>query len=153
MDQLKRTIELDPGAPMPDWFLGWVYDAKGMYREALAEFEKIGVKATSDDQGDIMAIGQVYAHAGNHAEALMALERLETLARADKPSSEAFAALNVALHRPDEAFAWLEEAYKDHQGWLSFLRSAPEWAPLRKDPRFADLARRVGIPEPSQGQR
>jgi tetratricopeptide (TPR) repeat protein len=153
MDQLKRTIELDPGAPMPHWVLAWVYDAKGMYRDALTEFEKIGVTATSDDQGDIMAVGQVYAHAGNQTEALKALQRMETLARAEKPSPESFAALNAALHRPDEAFAWLEKAYKERRQWLIGLRSAPEWAPLRKDPRFADLARRVGIPELPQGQR
>jgi hypothetical protein len=43
--------------------------------------------------------------------------------------------------------AWLEKAYKDKSEHLLYLRCWPEFDRLRADPRFADLVRRVGIPE------
>jgi hypothetical protein len=121
-----------------------------MYREALVELEKAGVTATSDDPGDLMTIGRFHARAGHQGEALQALERMECLARAGNVSVDAFAMIYAALGRRDEAFAWLEKGYKERRFWLIFLRCDSDWEPLRGDPRFADLARRIGIPESSQ---
>ena len=47
----------------------------------------------------------------------------------------------------DHAFAWLERCYKEHDGELESLRVAPYWDNIRSDPRFADLVRRVGLPQ------
>lgn len=145
--QLLRTIELHPRASIAHWNLGLVYDARGMHGEALVELEKAGATATSDDAGDLAIIGQIRAHAGDQAGAMKILRRMEELARSEnKPSAESMATLYATLRRPDDAFAWLEEAYEQRRYWLIFLRCNPDWIPLRADPRFEALARRIGIP-------
>ena len=46
----------------------------------------------------------------------------------------------------DRAFAWLEKAYKEHNWCILYLKDDPIWDPIRSDPRFKDLVRRVGLP-------
>jgi hypothetical protein len=46
----------------------------------------------------------------------------------------------------DQAFSWLEKAYEERFNRLAYLKVEALWDPLRSDPRFADLLRRVGIP-------
>ena len=58
-----------------------------------------------------------------------------------------FVALVYAgLEDKDQAFIWLEKAYEERFNRLAYLKVEPLWDPLRSDPRFADLLRRVGIP-------
>ncbi len=57
------------------------------------------------------------------------------------------AALYVFLGDKDQAFAWLEKAYAARSTYMVSFRSDPTFAPLRSDPRFADLWRRVGLPQ------
>jgi hypothetical protein len=54
--------------------------------------------------------------------------------------------VHVALGQPDSAFAWLDRAVKERSHWLVWLNRDPRWEPLRSDPRYAALVRRVGIP-------
>lgn len=45
----------------------------------------------------------------------------------------------------DQAFAWLEKAYSQHSNALTKLKVEPAYDPLRGDPRFQDLLRRVRL--------
>jgi hypothetical protein len=77
------------------------------------------------------------------------ISRSKTDARTQRPkpnfrlSIEAI--LNAALGERDQAFASLEKAYQAHDVQFQFLGVSPEWDPLRSDPRFQDLLRRVGL--------
>ena len=51
----------------------------------------------------------------------------------------------MALGDYDEAFAWFERAYQEKSASLQYLKVYPLFDPVRKDPRFADLVRRVGL--------
>ncbi len=51
------------------------------------------------------------------------------------------------LEENDEALAWLERAYQDRNPWLPFMQVEPRLDPLRSDPRFQDLVRRMNFPE------
>jgi hypothetical protein len=53
----------------------------------------------------------------------------------------------LGLGDNEQAFAWLERAYKEHSTILQYIRVHPFFDPLRGDPRLADLVRRVGLPE------
>jgi hypothetical protein len=55
--------------------------------------------------------------------------------------------LYAQLGYREKAFAWLERAYQDRQQGLSQLKVAAKFDNLRSDPRFADLMRRVGLPQ------
>jgi len=57
----------------------------------------------------------------------------------------AFVQAYLGLDEYDRAFFWLKEAYKEQSNLLQFLKVHPIFDPVRNDPRFADLVRRVGL--------
>jgi TolB-like protein/Tfp pilus assembly protein PilF len=136
---LQKAIELDP-----DWnpayaFLGRTYLYKGMYEEAITTIQKRNYISRS-------LIGYAYAMAGRHAEARKILD--QCLANPEKcliPSYR-IALIYAELGEMDKAFQWLEKAYNERFLWLVFLRVEPELDPLRDDPRFKDLLRRMNLP-------
>jgi hypothetical protein len=58
----------------------------------------------------------------------------------------AYALVHTALGQPDSAFTWLDRAVNERTHWLVWLNRDFRWAPLRADPRFAQIGRRVGVP-------
>ena len=58
----------------------------------------------------------------------------------------ALANLYIGLDNKDQAFFWLEKAFQERSNYLAYLKVFPILDPLRSDPRFADLVRRVGLP-------
>ena len=151
--QLRRAIELDPANSRAHGPLASVYEDMGRYDEALVELEKFEVTAASDHPDVLARLARCHARAGHQAEAQRIIERAETLARTEDFDPFAFIAFYAAVGRRDDAFALLEKAYKERAVWLVSLRSNARFASLRDDPRFADLVRRIGIPEPSQEHR
>jgi hypothetical protein len=90
-------------------------------------------------------LGVAYAQAGEHERARTILRRLETSNEYVSPGE--LAVLYGALCERERAFASLERAYAEHDLQLQFLKADPAFDPLRSDPRFTDLMRRVGLPQ------
>jgi TolB-like protein/Flp pilus assembly protein TadD len=154
LDQYKKTIELDPKDARLHGHLADVYARKGMYPEAIAEQQKD--LTLSGDEEAAQDLGRDFAGSGYHA-AMKALYRktlafLEEAAKYAYVSSVHFAVLHAKLGQNDRAFAWLERAFEERQPWLGQLRVDPQFEPLRSDPRFADLVRRVEQVGRSTGQ-
>jgi TolB-like protein/DNA-binding winged helix-turn-helix (wHTH) protein/Tfp pilus assembly protein PilF len=141
-EAMKKALELDQGHPAPHVLLGNIYTAKGQYPEAIAAYQE-GVKRGDTSPDTQIYLGAAYAKAGERAQALAILNRLE--ARREYVSPGALAVLYVALGEREKAFASLERAYTEHDNQLQFLRIEPNLDPLRSDPRFQDLLRRVGF--------
>jgi hypothetical protein len=59
----------------------------------------------------------------------------------------ALAQSQLAVGNKDRAFFWLQKAYEEHNWCILYLTMDPDWAPLRADPRFRELIRRVGLPQ------
>ena len=57
----------------------------------------------------------------------------------------AFVNAYLGLGDNQQAFIWLEQAYKEHSNTLQLLKVDPLFDPIRGDPRFTDLLRRVGL--------
>ncbi len=144
IEAAKKTLELDQNYPIAYTLLGYAYAAKKQYPEAIAahrEAIKLG-DSTPDTQ---IYLGAAYAKAGEREKAQAILRRLET--GKEYVSPEALTILHVALGEREQAFALLEHAYAAHDKQLIFLDVEPEFDPLRSDPRFQDLVRRVGLPQ------
>jgi len=92
---------------------------------------------------------RAYAHAGRRAEALQLLDELKRRQQKGYVPTAAFVNAYLGLGDNEQAFAWLERAYKEHSMILQYIRVHPFFDPLRGDPRLADLVRRVGLPETS----
>ena len=118
----------------------------GKYPESIAELEKMQRACGYNELADTLARG--YAH-GDPVEALSAyLRGLENEIANHQPFPAVWMAfLYSAVNDRKDAFRWLERAYENHSWCIVYLKDDPIWNPIRKDPRFADLIRRAGLPE------
>ncbi|HEY3123969.1 MAG TPA: protein kinase [Thermoanaerobaculia bacterium] len=145
IEKYRKTLEMEPNFPRTHLRLGEVYAAKGMYREAIAEYQKF----SSLGGGSTMAvalIGNARALSGERQEALRALEELTAASKRRYVPSFHFALVYAGLGDKDQAFAWLDRAYEERSQFLVELKFEPILDPLRSDPRFEELVRRVGVP-------
>jgi pentatricopeptide repeat protein len=106
-------------------------------------------KAIADTHGSPAATGvliRAYARAGRRSDALRLLEDLQRRREAGYVPAAAFVNGYLGLRDTDQAFDWLERAYTEQSNILQFLKVHPFFDPIREDPRFTDLVRRVFSP-------
>src|SRR5213080_3970610 len=145
IDQLRKTIEMDPRFVVAHNRLALCYERKGMYDAAIAEFQKIsdlGARSLA-----IAELGQAYAASGKRGEAQKALAELQELSKQRYISPSVFALIYAALGDKDQAFAWLEKSVEEHDLIIGRLKVDQRFDNLRSDPRFAEIVRRVGLPQ------
>jgi TolB-like protein/DNA-binding winged helix-turn-helix (wHTH) protein/Flp pilus assembly protein TadD len=141
IELFRRILELNANDPLGLYGLGLAYDAQGKFDTAILCFKKQNLQQGLD-------VAAVYAAAGNPAEARRRLE--ETIRRLKEEKSFVrpgwVAEVYVGLGDKDEAMRWLEQGYKERDLWLALLKVWPRFDPLRSDPRFQDLLRRMNFP-------
>ena len=145
IDQLRKTVEMDPAFIVAHHRLAFCYERKGMYSDAIAEFEKmssLGAR-TSGDGG----LGLTYAMAGKRNEAQKVLAELQEISKQRYVSPSVFALIYAALGDKDQAFTWLEKSVEEHDLITARLKVDQRFDSLRSDPRFAELVKRVGLPQ------
>jgi predicted negative regulator of RcsB-dependent stress response len=88
----------------------------------------------------------MYARTGKRDDALKIVAEMKEREKKQIISPQAVANIYAALGDKDQAFEWLEKAYTARSPTLRSLKIGTAWDPLRSDPRFADLLKRVGLP-------
>jgi pentatricopeptide repeat protein len=124
--------------------LGFALIANNQPADAIPVLEK----AISLSKGSPAATGiliRAYAHAGRRDDALRLLEELKRRKAAGYVPAAAFVNGYLGLGENEQAFIWLEQAYKEKSNILQFLLTHPYFDPIRNDPRFADLIHRAGL--------
>src|ERR1700686_533796 len=134
----------DPITTAPTW-LGQAYEQKKMYAQAVATYQK-GMSQAERNPQLIAALGHAYALSGERDKALKTLDELREMSKEHYISPYLIAVVYVGLGVKEQAFAWLEKAYQDRSAALLWLKVEPLFDPLRSDPRFQDLLRRIGLP-------
>ncbi len=145
IEQLRKVNELDPNFILTHLFLGQAYEQKGMYEEAIAEFQK-AIVLSGRSPVTVAALAHAYALASRQLEMEKLLEELKAESKRRYVSSYLFAEIYAALDDKTLAFEWLENAREERYPYMVLLKLWPKLDPLRTDPRFADLLRRVGLP-------
>ncbi len=145
LQQTRQVLNLEPQSFWPHFFNGVAYVQKEMYAEAIEELLKATEKAGEMTFAQA-ALGHAYALSGATAEAHRILNDLRALAQRKYVPAYDMATVYVGLGNTNEAFLWLDRAYHERSGWLAYLGVEPRLDPLRSDPRFSDLRRRVGFP-------
>lgn len=136
----------------PDWvqifWLADCYAVNGMYSEALAEIDKIRDLPAFFDDADICAeLAWIWAVSGYREEALRELDKAQSLmARRNADSSFYAARVYAGLGENDRAFECLDQAYERHSVKMVGLISDYELRSLHGDPRFEELAKKIGFP-------
>jgi len=146
IEQQQRTLELDPNLFVARAFLALAYLQKSMNEEAIAEFEKQVVISHSRVWA-LADLGYAYATTGRGPEAQRMLDQVNQLSRQEFVPADAMAHIYVGRGEKGKAFEWLEKGYERHSLGLAGvdLKVDPLWDPLRSDPRFADLLRRMNL--------
>jgi tetratricopeptide (TPR) repeat protein len=145
--QCTRILSLEPNSFPARRYLGLAYEQKGMYPQAIEEFQK-GLKVSGSPL--ILALlGHAYAASGRTKEARQVISDLHDLSESREArryvSPYTVAAIYAGLGDKDQAFKWLEQAYEERDVWLMNLKVDPVFAKLRSDKRFQDLLTRAGL--------
>lgn len=141
--QSRKTIEMDPNFAMAHHQLGQAYLAKGLYPQASTEFQE-AIRLSNGSPSSIANLIRAYVAMGKTSEATALLDELKKRSTLGRPYSSELAIAYAALGDKDSAMAWLEKGYEERFNPGVLLR--PGFDPLRSDPRFKDLVRRVGMP-------
>ena len=146
IEQLRQTLEMEPYFAAAHYFLALACEQKGMYEETIAHLQKaLAISPGSPDK--VGALGHAHAQFKRRAEARKALKELHDLGERRFVSAFDFAVIYTGLGDADQAFKWLQKAYEERSfSMLVSLKGEPRFDPLRSDPRFQDLVRRVGLP-------
>jgi len=148
IQKVGNIIESNPDHPWGHWILAYSYAGQGRYEEAIAPLRR-SMELLGDDVNDEIGIlGYLYGRLGKKDEALSQLDKLgELIAKGRYVSPLSRCWIYIGLGDKDQAFAWLEKGYERRVGWMPFLNTSFFFDPLRDDPRFQDLLRRMNFPE------
>jgi tetratricopeptide (TPR) repeat protein len=142
--EFRRTLQLDRNFSAAHSALVWCYEEKGMYAEAVTE-ELKAETLTGQSSEQIESLRRAFAASSIRGFWEKRLE--EEKSQLDHPRYFIIARICVRLGRTNEALDWLEKAYGARYPNMPNIKYAALWLdPVRSDPRYADLLRRVGLP-------
>lgn len=139
--QLRRVIHVDPNFSMAHFRLGLTYAEIGRFDESIAELE--AAMRLSNDRDVTAALGRVRAMMGIRAGAERAIGELGERSKDTFVSPYALSVIYAALGDHARALDLLEQAFEEKSYWIIYLNVDPALDPLRNDPRFTALCRRV----------
>jgi adenylate cyclase len=147
LQQYRKTLDRVPEFPWPYHLMAGVYARQGRYDEAVAA-ERQYLDLSGQGSQEVQSLQEAYASSGGKGYWNWRLRRLSQKTRQyGKPPSAHLARVHAQLGETETAFEWLEKAYVERASSLILLNVDPAWDPLRDDPRFEDLVRRMNFPQ------
>ena len=142
-EQNRKAFELDPNFYLAHWALGWSDIEAGEFSAAIPEFEK----ARMTDSPPFIAgwLGYAYAAAGERAKAEAIIAKLNQMSSRRFVSPFCTAIIYLGLGDKERTLDGLEKAYEARSQWLTFLKVDRVFDPLRSDPRFVELLKKVHL--------
>ncbi|HET7439006.1 MAG TPA: tetratricopeptide repeat protein, partial [Nitrospira sp.] len=142
IQQSRKTIEMDPGFSLAHYQLAQAYLQRHMVEQAIAELHK-AIDLSKSNPAYTATLARAYAESGRRNDAIQLLNELQRPSNPAYSNAPEIAAVYAALGDRDQAMAWLDKGYQERFNPGVLLR--PGFDPLRADPRFQDLAHRVGL--------
>lgn len=140
---LRQANELGPRFSQP-WEIGLYIQAR-LLDEALAELEQ-AKQERKDDPILIHSTGMIYAAQGKRAAALQIIKELEGMSGASLSQAHFISKIYATLNEKEQALTWLDRGLA--VGAIpNFYQDDPMWDPIRSDPRFVQLLKRMNLPE------
>jgi Flp pilus assembly protein TadD len=143
--ECRKLIEMEANYAWGHNCLGSVYLQTGRNGEAIAELQQ-GVALSKRGVMELMYLGHAFGVSGARAKAQKVLDELNDLSRRRYVPPEYLAVVYVGLGDKDAAFQWLEKGYAE-RSMHSWVYPDPRLDPIRADPRFKNLMRRMGLPQ------
>ena len=145
LEQAKKTYDLDPVHPIGRWILSQIYTDTGRYQEAISLSEQ-WLQTDPTNQFALRDAGIAYAKAGRRDKAEEMISRFREISKTQYIPSCRIAAIYGELGERDKAFEELRKAFELRDWELYRLNADPYWRPLRDDPRFKEVLKRLNLP-------
>jgi eukaryotic-like serine/threonine-protein kinase len=144
----KKVANENPAFALAHNCLAYGYWGKRMYPQVIEEWKAVGQLSGDRNESDFAsALEQGFGSAGWKGAITKGVEARQAQRRTGYSSAYAIARLYADLGNKDQAFRWLNTAYQERDALLEGLKTDSLLDPLRSDPRFAELARKVGLPQ------
>jgi serine/threonine-protein kinase len=142
-DAMQSALALDPEFREGQFSLAYSYLRQQRYPEAIALLQQLPEGPYNAAKWG--ALGEAYACSGDTAAAHDALNKIDALAHTEYVSPISRVSIYSGLRDWHRVFQQLEQAYLEHTPWLSSLKVDPRYDPIRSDPRFASLLKRINL--------
>ena len=144
IEMARKTLELDPNYAAAHRLLSLAYQGKGRFDESITENEKWG-RLTGNKVETAITLAQLYAVSGKTDEARKLIEDVKRNKLVAEQIHRGLALVHAALGEIDIAFECLEESYEHHEESILSLKVDPKMDPLRSDPRFLVMLKKIGV--------
>lgn len=144
VDQCRKTNDLHPNSFWLPYFFAMAYQQQGRWGDAAIEFRK-AIEMSGNVTFASAGLGHLYGCAGDGAKARRIFEELYERSQRTYVPAYDLALVCVGLGWTDQAFEWLDKAYQERSGWLTYLGVEPRLDSLRMDARFGEMLDRLRL--------
>jgi tetratricopeptide (TPR) repeat protein len=140
-----KTIEMDSAFNYAHFHLGSTYRELARYEEALEEYKKEINLKTGTELTALACMGVLYARMGDRSKAEAVLKELDERSKKEYVPPTLISYTHFALGEMDAGFECLYRAFSTHDIWLVHLKTYHEFDPIRNDPRYFDLMKKMKL--------
>jgi TolB-like protein len=142
IEEYRKILDLFPNEGSAHTWIAMALLQKGLHNEAIEECSK-----NESGPSRNWKHGYIYGIAGKREKALDILNYYLDLSKKEFVWPTNIVFIYIGLGEKDKAFEWLEKTYKEHEAYLDLLQVEPMYDPLRSDPRFKDLLKKMNFPD------
>jgi DNA-binding winged helix-turn-helix (wHTH) protein/tetratricopeptide (TPR) repeat protein len=144
IEQFRKVIDMEASYYLTHWCLGYAYEQKGLYDEAIAAY-RTATTLSGNSSSTSGRLAHLFAVLGRTQDALDILNHMKEETQVRYVSPYDVAGIYAGLGEKEEAFHWLEKALVDHSGSLVWVKLDNTFASLHSDPRFTDILGRMRL--------
>lgn len=145
LEQVRKVHDLEPNFVLGQFILGIVYNGNGLYDDAVRLSEN-ALQTEPANQHMLWIRGYAYARSGRRREAEESIAKLREIEKTQYVVRSFIASIYGALGEKDQAFAEFDKALEEREPWLKWINAEPMMGPLRNDPRFKEVLKRLNLP-------
>lgn len=140
IDYSRRALSLDPKEGFAPLIMGWTYEQKGMFQEAISSFRKMAPGPTQTAQ-----VVHALAASGRPEAARDFLKQFIENSKKKYVSPYEIAVIYAGLGEASNAVSWMQKAYQERAGMMAYILLDPRLKPLHGNPQFRGILRDMGF--------